>query len=133
MTAHNSRILVVLPAYNETGKIGRVVEKIKATGKQVDIVVVDDCSTDDTSAEACDAGAIVIRHEINRGVGAGIRSGIKFGIENGYDICVIMSGDDQHEANELGRVIDPIVNNEYDFIQGSRRMKGGMVINDRPL
>jgi dolichol-phosphate mannosyltransferase len=133
MMADNHKVLVILPAYNESGKIGRVVEKIKAVGKAVSIVVVDDCSADGTSDEARGAGAIVIRHPKNCGVGAGIRSGINYGIENKYDICVIMSGDDQHEANELGRVIEPILSNEFDFIQGSRRMKGGRVVDDRPF
>jgi dolichol-phosphate mannosyltransferase len=127
------RVLVILPAYNEEGKIGRVVEKIKAAGGADGIVAVDDCSSDKTSLEAEKAGAIVIRHSLNRGVGAGIRTGIMYGIENKYDIGVVMSGDDQHEPKELARTVAPILNDEFDFIQGSRRMKGGQVVNDRPF
>jgi dolichol-phosphate mannosyltransferase len=126
-------ILVVLPAYNEAGKIGRVVEKTKAVSLVDAVVAVDDCSTDSTSEEARAAGAIVIRHEKNRGVGAAIRTGIKYGLQNHFNICAILSGDDQHEPGEIERVVGPIVNNEYDFIQGSRRIKGGRVVNDRPF
>jgi dolichol-phosphate mannosyltransferase len=127
------KLLIVLPAYNESGKIGRVVQKVKAIELVDCIVVVDDCSSDKTSDEALSAGAIVLRHEKNQGVGAGIRTGIKYGIENGYEICAILSGDDQHEPKEIKRVVGPILKNEYDFIQGSRRMKGGCVVNDRPF
>jgi len=127
----NFRIYAVLPAFNEAGKVGRVVEKIKKTGQIETIVVVDDCSTDETGAEAEKNGAIVLRHEINRGVGAAIRTGIKYGMENGFDICTVLSSDDQHEPEEIERVVAPIISGEYDFIQGSRRMRGGRVVNDR--
>jgi len=131
--ANDAKLLVVLPAYNESGKIGRVVEKVKKEKSVNEIIVVDDCSSDATSEEARAAGATVIRHEVNRGVGAGIRSGINYGIENNFDICAILSGDDQHEPTEIDRVVGPIVAGEYDFIQGSRRLKGGRVVNDRPF
>ncbi len=133
MNSHSNKILIVLPAYNETGKVGRVVEKIKATGFDATIMVVDDCSSDGTSDEAEKAGAIVLRHEKNRGVGAAIRTGINYGIENGYDICTVLSSDDQHEPKELSRVVTPVVNDDYDFIQGSRRLKDGRVVNDQPF
>jgi len=130
MKLKNNKTVIVLPAYNETGKVGRVVEKIKATGFVATIVVVDDCSSDDTSGEAENAGAIVLRHEKNRGVGAAIRTGIHYGIDNGYDICTVLSSDDQHEPTELDSVVSPIINDNYDFIQGSRRLKKGRVVND---
>jgi len=130
---NNYKILAVLPAYNESGKIGRVIEKIRAVNYVDDILVVDDHSSDQTSREAAESGAAVIRHEINRGVGAAIRTGIKYGIENNYDVCTILSGDDQHEPEELERVVGPVVNDEFEFIQGSRRMNGGKVVNDRPF
>ncbi|HSH00422.1 MAG TPA: glycosyltransferase family 2 protein, partial [candidate division Zixibacteria bacterium] len=127
----NKRTLIILPAYNEEGKIGRVVTKIRATGVPCDIVVVDDCSTDNTRQEALDAGAEVITHRTNSGVGAGIRTGMKFGLDRGYTLGVVMSGDDQHEPSELPRALEPITSGEFDFIQGSRYMPGGQVINER--
>lgn len=130
-TAMNNRVYAVLPACNETGKIGLVVEKIKSVHLIEEIVVVDDCSTDGTSDEARKAGATVVRHEVNRGVGAGIRSGIQYGLDNNFGICVILSGDDQHEPREIPRVVQPIIDGDYEFIQGSRRITGGRVENDR--
>jgi dolichol-phosphate mannosyltransferase len=127
------RILAILPAYNEEGKIGRVVEKVRRIELVESVVAIDDCSTDATSREAGRAGALVIRHEKNRGVGAAIRTGIKYGLEHDFDICVILSGDDQHEPEEIERVVGPILSGEYDFIQGSRWMKGGKVVSTRPF
>lgn len=123
------RTLCILPAFNEAGKIGRVVTKVAAINRVDQIVVVDDCSSDKTSSEATEAGAHVIRHERNLGVGAGIRSGLAYGIKNGYDIAVIMSGDDQHEPKELPLVLDRLVENPRNFIQGSRRLSDGRTVS----
>jgi len=123
------KVICILPAYNEAGKIGRVVRKVLATGEVDAIVVADDCSTDTTYDEAVEAGAQVIRHEVNRGVGAGIRSGLLYGREQGFDIAVIMSGDDQHEPKELPDVLGPLRRGEAMFVQGSRRLKGGKTVN----
>jgi dolichol-phosphate mannosyltransferase len=123
------RVVCILPAFNEAGKIGRVVEKVKDSGEVDAIIVVDDRSTDDTREEALSAGAQVITHERNQGVGAGIRSGLHCGREHGYDIAVIMSGDDQHEPKELAAVLEPLRSGVADFVQGSRRIKGGGTVN----
>lgn len=126
---HRYRVLCILPAYNEEGKIGKVVEKVTATGEVDEIVVVDDCSSDNTGNEAAAGGAVVIRHEINMGVGAGIRNGLMYGQENGFDIAVIMSGDDQHEPKELPAILAPLRDGSAHFVQGSRRLKGGKTVN----
>ena len=123
------KILCILPAYNEEGKIGKVIDKIKAVGIDCEIVVANDCSTDNTKVEAESHGAAVISHEVNMGVGAGIRNGIKYGIKNGFDIGIILSGDDQHEPKELPMVLEKIKADKANFIQGSRRLKGGDAVN----
>jgi len=116
------RTLIVIPAYNEQGKIGTVIGKIP-TDLSADTLVVDDCSRDETSAEARAAGALVARHPVNQGVGAGIRSGIDYARANGYDVVAILSGDDQHDPNDLRGVLARIAEG-YDFVQGSRRLAG---------
>jgi dolichol-phosphate mannosyltransferase len=117
------RTLVVIPAYNEQGKIGDVV-----TGVPLDIVaavlVVDDCSHDQTGAEANEAGALVLRHERNLGVGAAIRSGIDYARTHEYDVVAIMSGDNQHDPRDLPGLLNLIEEDGYDFVQGSRRLGG---------
>ena len=117
------KTLIIIPAYNEQGKVGKVIHKIPpaiADG----ILVVDDCSSDNTSTEAQEAGAAVLRHSQNQGVGAGIRSGIDYAIQNNFDIVAILSGDDQHDPNDLAGLLKPILEDGYEFVQGSRRFRG---------
>lgn len=122
-------VICILPAYNEAGKIGRVVAAVRNSGQVGRVVVVDDASGDATSEEARAAGAEVIRHETNRGVGAAIRSGLIYGRRQGFAVAVIMSGDDQHEAAELEQVLAPLREGRADFVQGSRRLRGGKTVN----
>jgi dolichol-phosphate mannosyltransferase len=117
------RVVVVIPAYNEQGKIGRVISKIPDS-LMVQVVVVDDGSSDATAGEAAASGAVVIRHPRNRGVGAAIRSGIDYALSNGYDVVAILSGDDQHDPHDLYGLIEPIRTAGFDFVQGSRRLTG---------
>jgi dolichol-phosphate mannosyltransferase len=122
-SSSKSRVLIVIPAYNEQGKIGRVVTGIPKHLRE-GIAVVNDCSTDSTAEEAESAGAIPISHSANRGVGAAIRTGIDYAIKNGYDVVTIMSGDDQHDPDDLPGLLAPILDGKYDFVQGSRRLTG---------
>lgn len=123
MERHQFRILIVIPAYNEQGKIRSVINKIPASIAH-GVLVVDDGSSDETSAEAERAGAITIRHNHNQGVGAGIRTGIDYALNNAFDVVAILAGDDQHDPNDLYALLEPILNGNYDFVQGSRRLSG---------
>ena len=121
------RVAAVIPAYNEEGKIGRVLRKIPP-GVVDAVIVVDDCSRDGTSEEARQGGAVVLRHAVNQGVGAGIRTGIDFAREHGYDIVTVLSGDDQHDPSELPAVLEPLLKGQCDLVQGSRRLGGGRMV-----
>lgn len=115
--------IIIIPAYNEQAKIGRVIGKIPAdTAEQV--LVVDDCSKDGTAQEAKAAGAEVISHGKNQGVGAAIRTGIDYAIQNGYDVAAILSGDDQHDPSDLPGLLKILQDEGCDFVQGSRRLGG---------
>ncbi len=111
------KIMTILPAYNEEGKIGEMVKKTLPYCK--DVVVVDDCSKDNTNIEAKEAGAVVLRHEVNKGVGAGIRTAIDYAIDNNYDVCVVMGGDCQDDPGEMHKHLAKI-REGWDLVQGSR-------------
>lgn len=120
-----SRVAVVVPAWNEHGKIGDVVRKVPRRFASC-VIVVDDHSADDTSQEAREAGAeVVLRHEVNQGVGAGIRTGLFEAKRRGYEFAAILSGDDQHEPDELPRILTPLFAGKADLVQGSRWLPGG--------
>ena len=119
------RVAVVIPAFNESGKIGDVVGKVPRRCAGC-VIVVDDASADATRDEARAAGADrVVRHAVNRGVGAAIRSGLFEARAAGFEFAVILSGDDQHEPDELPRVLEPLFAGEADLVQGSRWLPGG--------
>lgn len=125
------RTLCVLPAFNEAGKIGRLVERF-APGAVGEIVVVDDGSSDSTADEARAAGATVIRQPRNRGVGAAIRTGIHYARDNEYEVVVVMGADDQDDPGEIPLVARPVLEGEADLVQGSRRLEGRRTV-DMPL
>ena len=121
-------VAVVIPALNEEGKIGRVLDKLPLDGR-FEAIVVDDGSTDRTGDEAREHGAaVVIRHEQRGGVGAAIRDGWKAGLARQRPYLALVSGDDQHEPAELAAALDALLAADADYLQGSRWMPGGQVI-----
>jgi dolichol-phosphate mannosyltransferase len=120
-------VAVVIPALNEAGKIGRVLDKLPRDGR-FEAIVVDDGSTDGTGDEAREHGAaLVVRHERRMGVGAAIRDGFMAGLERKRPYLALVSGDDQHEPAELVRTLDRVQRTGADYAQGSRWMRGGRV------
>ena len=121
-------VAVVIPALNEAGKIGRVLDKMPRDGR-FEAIVVDDGSSDTTADEAREHGAaVVVRHEHRRGVGAAIRSGFDCGVARGRPWLALISGDDQHEPADLVSALDLALQTNADYVQGSRWMHGGHVV-----
>jgi dolichol-phosphate mannosyltransferase len=121
-------IAIILPAWNEAGKIGRAVARMPRDLVDV-VLVVDDGSTDGTGQEAERAGASVLRHEGNQGVGAAIRTGIEWAQAHDIALTGIMAGDDQDDPAEIVHLARSIVEDGTDFVQGSRYVNGGRRLN----
>jgi dolichol-phosphate mannosyltransferase len=123
-------VAVVIPALNEAGKIGRVLDKIPRDGR-FEAIVVDDGSDDGTGDEARAHGAaLVVRHPVRQGVGAAIRDGFMAAADRGRPYIALVSGDDQHEPAELAIALDTLLARNADYIAGSRWMRGGRVLGD---
>ena len=118
------KIFIVIPAYNEKNSISHVVDGLLREGYK-DIVVVDDCSTDSTARVAEKAGAVVLRHIINRGQGAALRTGMDYAIMKGADIIINFDADGQHNPKEVKDLVRPIIKKESDVALGSRFLKKG--------
>jgi dolichol-phosphate mannosyltransferase len=111
-------------AHNEASKIGSVLDRF--TPGLVDrIVVVDDASTDETPAVIVSKGAVVLTHAQRSGAGAAIRTALKYGIAEGFDVAVILAGNDKDRPPEIERLLAAIEDERCDFVQGSRYLPGG--------
>lgn len=114
-----SHVLVVIPAYNEERTIAGVICGLKAIGCSR-ILVVDDGSKDRTSEVAQEAGATVIRHVLNRGLGGALGTGIKAALLFAPEIILTFDADGQHNPDEVVHIIEPIEKGEADVVIGSR-------------
>lgn len=111
-------VWVVVAAYNEAAVIAEVVRPLVVSGYRV--VVVDDGSGDDTAARARAAGAIALRHVINRGQGAALQSGLGYALGRGAQVLVTFDADGQHSAEDIPRLVQPITGQTADIVLGSR-------------
>lgn len=116
------RVVVVLPAYNEAENVGEVIRDMpeKLNGHPVVALVIDDASEDETSRVARQAGALVARLPIRRGGGQALRVGYEIALKLGAVVVASIDADGQHVPEELPRVVDPVLRDEADMVQGSR-------------
>jgi glycosyltransferase involved in cell wall biosynthesis len=115
------RCLAIIPAYNEAASIPDVVRGLREHAHRFDALVVDDGSTDATAAVAREAGAQVICHPFNLGVGGAVQSGYRYALEHNYDIAVQIDGDGQHDVRHLAEFVEFLRQNPHiDMVTGSR-------------
>jgi hypothetical protein len=116
--------LAVIPAYNEAATIGRVIDSLQEHAPELDVVVIDDGSTDATCREAIERGVRVLRHPFNLGIGGAVQSGFKYALENGYAHMVQVDGDGQHDPAEIPKLARLMEEEpELDVVCGSRFLK----------
>ncbi|MDP3260463.1 MAG: glycosyltransferase family 2 protein [Thermodesulfovibrionales bacterium] len=119
-----SPFAIIIPAFNEEGRIGATIAGIRKVS-DADIVVVNDGSDDGTASEAKAAGAVVIELPSNLGYGAALQTGFKYALDRGYEFAVQMDADGQHDPMSIGTLIEPVIADEVDVTIGSRFMDKG--------
>lgn len=119
MKSHN-KVLVIIPAYNEEENIAKVLEEIKKDISYADILVIDDCSNDNTRKIVEKNNVKCITNVINMRYAMAIQTGLKYAYKYDYDYVIQMDADGQHIASEANKLYDEMLNSNADIIIGSR-------------
>lgn len=113
------RCLVIVPVFNESGSIRKVILRLRRALPDVDVLVVDDGSTDDTVRQV-PSGVPVVSLPFNLGIGGAMQTGYRYAALHGYDVAVQVDGDGQHRPSEVRRLIDHLAGGDADLVVGSR-------------
>lgn len=119
------KVLAAPIAFNEEKKIISVFKRFNGIRSIDKTILMDDGSTDNTKSVIQAMGYEVLSQAKRSGVGAAIRTLIHHAIKEGYDVLVILAGNDKDRPAEIERLLKPIKEEGYDFVQGSRYLKGG--------
>jgi hypothetical protein len=115
------KTLIVIPAYNEGKNIREVIEGAKKEMPTTEILVIDDGSSDNTSLVSQETEkAAVATLPYNLGIGGAVQTGFKYAQDHGYEIVARLDGDGQHSAEDIAKVIEPLLRGEADMVIGSR-------------
>ncbi|MBP7807858.1 MAG: glycosyltransferase family 2 protein [Bacteroidia bacterium] len=118
-----TKILIILPCYNEEQSIGSILQQLKSINVpncELIALPVNDASTDNTLSEIKKHSNHYLDLPVNLGIGGAVQSGLKYAHQNSFDVAVQMDGDGQHPPLELIKIITPILNNDTDVCIGSR-------------
>jgi glycosyltransferase involved in cell wall biosynthesis len=118
------RRVALVPAYNEEGSIGAVIDELRAADPELEIVVIDDGSRDRTADTAATKGARVLRLPFNLGIGGAVQTGYRYAHEHGFDLALRVDGDGQHDPAQFAVLAGPVVAGHADVAVGSRFIAG---------
>ena len=118
------KIAIVIPAFNEEKSIAKVIDEVLHVADEnklvLDVIVVNDCSTDTTAQVISKLKCVALSLPINLGIGGAVQTGFKYALENNYDAAVQVDGDGQHPANEIPKLISAMKEKDLDVVIGSR-------------
>lgn len=120
--ASDDRMMILIPCYNEEGRIGRVVRSVASIYPEAEIVVINDCATDSSPSEAHDNGATVLNHSCNLGYGAALQTGYMYAVSRGIQILVQLDADGQHDPRSIEQIMEPVLKGKADICIGSRHL-----------
>ncbi len=118
------KLLILIPAYNEEGAVGGVIEEVHAVLPGVPTLVVDDCSADGTVGAARQAGAQVLSLPYHLGLGGCVQAGYRLAFELGYEYVIRVDGDGQHDPRDIPRILSALEQEKCEMVIGSRFMDG---------
>jgi glycosyltransferase involved in cell wall biosynthesis len=118
------RRLAIVPARNEEEAVGGVVQELKEFDPTLDVVVIDDGSSDATAERAAAAGAAVVSLPFNLGIGGAVQTGFKYALAHGYDTVIRLDGDGQHDPQQIPNLLGPLEHGDADVVIGSRFANG---------
>lgn len=114
------KILVIIPAFNEEDTIASVITDVQTSVPEAAILVVNDGSRDSTAAIARSLGVVTLTHPYNLGIGATMQTGYKYAKIYGFQVAVQVDGDGQHRADQIRKLVEPIVYGAAQMTIGSR-------------
>ena len=118
------KVAVIVPCFNEQDSVVSVIDDIVSNmlkDEEWRIIVVNDCSTDETLAKVqADGRAVILDLPCNSGVGAAVQTGFKYAMENNFDYALKFDGDGQHRADYIPALLEVLKNDQADFVIGSR-------------
>jgi len=120
MELMKTKVLVIIPAYNEQENLATTIDEVRSKALSADLLIVNDGSRDETAIVAEKTGVNAVNLPFNLGIGGAVQTGFKYALHNGYNVVVQVDADGQHDAAYLRKLIDSVLEGKADIVIGSR-------------